>query len=419
MKTDNIIRIGEHHEALKILYEREINRSIFFHLDFHIDIAYVNDREYEHIINELQCGKEVIEISEEIWYENKKKNGLHCGNFIYFAIKLGMIKYFIWVMPDEERSYEDVFYHVIQEVGGIAYKDVTNFKRSKDYIAGEIFSVNFIVTTLSKVETVLNMFINENVVLDIDIDILFNVYNKLPYLDTKIFYQSVYNIYKRAELIIICDSVKSGHTPAKYSYIKDYLYELMKNGEWLEYEKIEKSYWQAIHEKQVNTALDLADSELEKALLIVNSMLLVEEEEKQVILNKIENNFLKALLVYKDNDVAEQYFEMAAKEHTDTRFWEYYLEYLLKNKKYTKAEKVMRHCKIVETWRMNFYKGICEYNKKKYKEALEYFERSADMNQINVNIIKYKILCYQKIGLIDKYNENMKCLSVIQNMIHS
>lgn len=396
-REKDIIRIDEHHEALKIFYEKEIVDAVIFHVDFHIDIGYVED---EKCLNDYECLKtcnSIYEISELPWHMNIDKEGLHCGNYIYYAMKYGMISKYIWIMPDEERPFYEVASRVLQELGGISEEEYKNIKVGNGFIQGKIYGVDFLITTLNNLERIFPLISldGKQVVLDIDIDVMFNIFNKLPYLCTEELIKKIDSIYDKAELIIICDSVESGHTPSAYKFIGDFIYDYFYENDVTSHRKKEKELLQRINNKEIDTALSLISNNEEQALLIVNSLIKISAEKRKSIAQNLKSNFLIALLLY-DDDSAWDYLKKAYKVHKDIRFKEYYCEWLLKRNKLEDCEMIFNDLKELTTWRMLFYKGVCAYRRQNYKEARYYLEGAILKNPINKGIKQYYELAKRK-----------------------
>lgn len=264
----NIITVEEHSSVLWHLKKLNIKNCVFYHFDAHIDIAHM---EYN-IANKIcssQSAEELKMFEEEVWYRHRGKQGYHCGNFLYLAISMGMISTFVWVMPNEyNRSYVDVFKSIVTKIGGVGEKDFANISYNNKGISATLYGVDIKVVTLKELS---ELKLSENTVVDIDIDYMFNIFNKLNWISPEQFVGSISPILDSADNVFICKSVISGHTPKTYKFFCEYIADLVNKRECSIYKNRRCEIENKIVINDFKDIYSIETNSINKILLTLNS----------------------------------------------------------------------------------------------------------------------------------------------------
>lgn len=264
----NIINVEEHSSVLWHLKKLNVKNCMFYHFDAHIDIAHI-----ENSITNRICSSQSLEelkmFEEEVWYKNKGSKGYHCGNFLYLAISMGIISTFVWIIPNEEkRSAIDIFKKVVTKIGGVKEREFADINYNNKIISVKLYGINIKVVTLKELSKLKPC---ENTVVDIDIDFMFNLFNKLNWIDPKQFIKSIRPMLDSAENIFICKSVISGHTPKIYEFFAEYILDLINKRDSNVYEKKRLAIENMIFLNNFKNIQSIETDSISKILLTLNS----------------------------------------------------------------------------------------------------------------------------------------------------
>jgi tetratricopeptide (TPR) repeat protein len=101
----DILLIEDHHEAYYAWRERRFKKMTLVHLDAHIDFGFQEVKEFPLILNEAKSISELKSQLEKAVLFRRKKFELekltHIGNYIYPAMRDGIVAEFYWVIPGD------------------------------------------------------------------------------------------------------------------------------------------------------------------------------------------------------------------------------------------------------------------------------------------------------------------------------
>ena len=238
--VSDVVTMEYHNDAYKAWCERGVKGKILFHLDGHIDFGFFADQDPKELL-EAKNRKELNSLldSKHLWkFNNLKKDSLiNIGNYIYPAIKEGMVKSFYWVVPDP-------IWNNSRQRGLIkkVLKNITCLLPPSDqkiYVEDNAFMINVYGCPVTVLSLDSLPEIDENVLLDIDTDFLltYSIDAPPPYYAAKAFapWINTKDVIKklakkkvRSDLVTIAYSVEGGYTPLKYRYLGDELACLLK-----------------------------------------------------------------------------------------------------------------------------------------------------------------------------------------------
>ncbi|RMF86798.1 MAG: tetratricopeptide repeat protein, partial [Nitrospinota bacterium] len=206
-----------------------VKDRILVHIDSHIDLEWLPDQALQAIRNatSLSALRSVERDPYDIRHWQDKP--LTIKNFIYPAIREGMVREVYWVTPEEDLSHLVTVYKklVRDSVGRIPLDDLQTYRWQEGRIRVTLFGVPFIITRLED----LPLF-SEPVLLDIDTD-----YFDPPYLGhrltiPRLWPEDLVNILRekrlQADLVDICYSTREGYLSLEYKYLADYVATLLQ-----------------------------------------------------------------------------------------------------------------------------------------------------------------------------------------------
>jgi tetratricopeptide (TPR) repeat protein len=102
--------VEDHDEVLKIWRRAGIRGLDLVHLDAHIDFKVFQAQSFEEIIGQAQSVNDLKDRLERSLsfksYEKDLNKQTHIGNFIYAAMKEGMVRDFTWVVPGSVKDFQ-------------------------------------------------------------------------------------------------------------------------------------------------------------------------------------------------------------------------------------------------------------------------------------------------------------------------
>jgi len=103
--SPDILLIEDHHEAYYVWRDRQYKNMTLVHLDAHIDFGFQEVKEVPLILNEAKSLSELKSQLEKAVLFRRKKFELekltHIGNYIYPAMRDGIVAEFYWVIPGD------------------------------------------------------------------------------------------------------------------------------------------------------------------------------------------------------------------------------------------------------------------------------------------------------------------------------
>src|SRR2546429_6125546 len=100
---DNVVMMEDHDGAYYAWKQAGVRGRILLHIDAHIDWAWIGDRDPRDLL-EARSLAEVESLLRErcLWNlsDRRPDDLIHIGNYIYPALKEGIVKEFYWIVPD-------------------------------------------------------------------------------------------------------------------------------------------------------------------------------------------------------------------------------------------------------------------------------------------------------------------------------
>ncbi|MBL7132203.1 MAG: UPF0489 family protein [Candidatus Omnitrophica bacterium] len=238
-----IYLIEDHDEALRIWREKKIKGIDLVHIDAHIDFGFYAVKTKNQIIKEAKTLTQLKqELEKSLLYQRYQRDfdkQTNIGNYIYQAMREGIVRDFYWVVPGGLKEFKKSFKIIKGMLKNFAKHDphqscrtlhATRRTLNNGMISTRLFGRKFVTCILEKLSI-----LKQRVLLDIDTDFL--VFNSI--LDTN----ATANISKRMpwirpdrlvkDLLIsknlkpfvttIAYSVNGGYTPMRYKVLGDEL----------------------------------------------------------------------------------------------------------------------------------------------------------------------------------------------------
>lgn len=162
-----VITMEEHYQAYFAWKARGIQKAWCWHVDAHLDIGDIGLGEQRLALlktcsnAEEAAGLDCLGSSYLPW------GGLHCGNYLYPAIKEGLVGKLTWVIPPDlpERGIATWAKHHLNDWIELSPSEFRNLEPDGDKVTGTLLGIPFEMGPLESLELP-----QEPVLLDIDID---------------------------------------------------------------------------------------------------------------------------------------------------------------------------------------------------------------------------------------------------------
>ena len=237
MPANNCHLIEDHHEALEIWRRQRISNVDLVHIDAHIDFEFHATKPISQVINEAgSIGELRAALVQSIAfrrYEKDFEKQTDIGNYIYPAMRDGIVKNFYWVIPGGKKEFNDSLKELKSIVKALLKRDhngaenIIKISKRDSTIETSLMGRGFVITTLDKLPT----FENE-VLFDIDTDFLVKkslrctnpislIGKRKPWLLPTEFANILHRKIKKPICTTIAYSVNGGFTPMKYKHWGD------------------------------------------------------------------------------------------------------------------------------------------------------------------------------------------------------
>jgi len=224
MPNNRIIIIEDHHEALREWQKRKVKNAPLVHLDAHIDFGFYPVKP---AIKAFEEAKDVADIKRQLemslLYESRKKNfedQLNIGNYIYPAIRDGIVNSFCWVIPGAKKEFSASAKILNRMIKGLKVRDPHKHQNklyNKDFFVKDIYSVKKYSLP---------------VLLDVDVDYLLfgslnktslkkNIGKRSPWLYPDKLVKLLNKKFPKRICTTIAYSVNGGFTPILYKFFGD------------------------------------------------------------------------------------------------------------------------------------------------------------------------------------------------------
>jgi len=177
MLSERIFLMEDHHEALEVWRKLKIKDALLVHIDAHIDFGYYALMPAQ---ESFQASRDLTELKKRLerllLYEKYGKDlegQASLANFIYPAMRDGIVKSFNWIVPGTHKEFRDSVPFFKRLLVGLStqapgQKAVTEFLFCA--IRSKLLNKDFFITNLFS-----SLVKSDPVLLDIDVDfLLFN-----------------------------------------------------------------------------------------------------------------------------------------------------------------------------------------------------------------------------------------------------
>ncbi len=234
----NVVMMEDHDGAYYAWKRAGMRGRILLHLDAHIDWNWIADRDPLEIL-QAQSLKEIGPMLQErcLWNlsERQSKELVHIGNYIYPALREGIVSEFYWIVPDpvmqHPRGHRDIV-RMFQGMMKVNPRGFRNIGLHNRRIVAEVDGKRLTACSLSDLPR-----IQEPVLLDIDTDFLtagspesvdggrlsHDLWKQLPWIWPDELVGRLRALGIRTDFVTIAYSVKGGFTPLGYKYLGDEL----------------------------------------------------------------------------------------------------------------------------------------------------------------------------------------------------
>ncbi len=227
------IFLKEDHDQVLKVWRRAGSRGLdLVHVDAHLDFVLHPARQPEEILAQATTIKQFKENLEYtlcfLRYEKKLDKQTDIGNYIYPAMRDGMVKNFWWVVPGSNKDLDQNFKGVKKLFeGAFGSQAIKLVKKGQGLILGRALNREFWICTLDTLPV-----FKQKVLLDIDVDFL--VVPDLTKADNRcdIGWRAVWIEPRRLkerllerimapQVITIVYSTNGGYTPMVFRYLGD------------------------------------------------------------------------------------------------------------------------------------------------------------------------------------------------------
>ena len=110
-RNNNISLIEDHHQALKIWREKKIKNLDLVHIDAHLDFGLHAAKPIKQAIDDAKSVKDLKSSLEQSLaftrYEKDFEKQTNIGNYIYPAMREGIVRDFYWVIPGGAKEFKE------------------------------------------------------------------------------------------------------------------------------------------------------------------------------------------------------------------------------------------------------------------------------------------------------------------------
>jgi tetratricopeptide (TPR) repeat protein len=240
---DHVVMMEDHDGAYYAWKQAGISGRVLLHIDAHIDWNWIADKDPRDLL-QAQSLTQVESMIEEqgLWnFSGRRSEELvHIGNYIYPALKEGIVREFVWIVPDSfmetPAGWKNLVrqFRNLQRINPRAMKGVTI---DVNRVVAVINNTKVTACTLSHLRE-----IGEPVLLDIDTDFLMlepdesaragdDLWKQLPWIWPDELVARLKDKGVRTDFVTISYSVEGGFTPLTYKYLGDELMLRLKHPE--------------------------------------------------------------------------------------------------------------------------------------------------------------------------------------------
>lgn len=236
--TNGIWLIEDHDEALTIWRKKNVRNVDLVHVDAHLDFGFHRVRPVQEVVGEARSLEELKQgLERAIAFEQYGKGmdrQTNLGNYIYPAMREGIVKDFYWVVPGRLKEFKESADLLVAIVMNLTSRAdpvhrtcrARQFRRQIDsgVLRAAIFDRHLIICTLERLPM-----LRQAVLLDIDTDFLVidnvlkvdhatPISKRRPWMVPHDLVASLKEKIRQPEVITIAYSVNGGYTPITYRH---------------------------------------------------------------------------------------------------------------------------------------------------------------------------------------------------------
>lgn len=239
----NITLIEDHHQALDTWRRLKFRNLALVHLDSHIDFSFYQAKPFPQILEEAHNFKDLKrQIELTLLYKKFQNNleaQLNIGNYIYPALRDGIMDDFFWVVPGDKRVFRSSRGNIKRIIKNIKTSDPyrhKNIKITDNKILTKINKKNFMASDIFSLPK-----IKKPILLDLDVDFLLfdsikdtlltkDIGERKPWIYPDKLVELLREKFPKAAFITIAYSVNGGFTPIEYKFLGDEIQLRLSNG---------------------------------------------------------------------------------------------------------------------------------------------------------------------------------------------
>jgi Tfp pilus assembly protein PilF len=224
-----IVMMEDHDKAYYAWKQRGVRERILVHVDAHIDFGWVPEIDLDEIgpgaFDPSKAAKEGLLLNP---FLKSRKKMVNIGNYIFPAIKEGMIKKFYWVVPQKSwQSARGKKYITKQLKQLLKIKRCSGgeLARTDENLSCRIMGIEVVVCCLESLTR-----IEEPVLLDVDVDFMLTdrIWDDLnpqrrPWIFPQELFKMISGKINDIDILTLAYSVEGGFTPLKFKYLGDEL----------------------------------------------------------------------------------------------------------------------------------------------------------------------------------------------------
>ncbi len=292
---EQVVMMEDHDKAYLAWKQYGVRERILVHVDAHIDFGWVPEIDLDEIgpgvFDPGKASKDSLLLNP---FLKSRKKMVNIGNYIFPAIKEGMVKKFYWVVPDASWQSARGKKYIIKQLRQllkIKRCSGEELARTDEYLSCRIMGTEVIVCSLGTLKR-----IEEPVLLDIDVDFMLteNIWDDLnprrrPWIYPQELFASISRKIEDIDILTISYSVEGGFTPIRFKYLGDELRLFFED-------KLPADIFKIMQYKR--TAIDLEkEKKREDAIKVYEAILNIDDSDASVYFN--------LALLYMDDDVNE------------------------------------------------------------------------------------------------------------------
>jgi tetratricopeptide (TPR) repeat protein len=225
-----VIMMEDHDQAYYAWQQRGFKGMTLVHVDAHLDFCWLPEIDLQEVEGNGPGDLEGLLRDQPLWnpYLQKRMKMVDIGNYIFPAIREGIVRKIYWVVPDptwESRRGRGYLKRVLKLLLGLKKRVDVGLREFGDHFYFRALGVDFFVYSLRNLPA-----FSERVLLDIDVDFLLTPFvwkdidlGRRPWLGPKELFERLSSGKINAEAVTISYSVEGGFTPLAYKYFGDAL----------------------------------------------------------------------------------------------------------------------------------------------------------------------------------------------------